>query len=446
MILRPSKKLLFTLLIFAALGVILGLLQIFAEQFSSQIFASELFLLASLGLIASAIYDLLQRTNLDALVAQRVLPSSFALHRQQQVRLSVENRLQRAMDITLSDGVPSFFRTSEFPMRQTVQQGQIAQFDYHVVPISRGEADFTPAYVQILSRFGFWEFCLRLGEHENAKVYPDFSAIINSVMFGVEKNLRFLGAHVAKKRGGGFEFNQLREFRSGDTLKQIDWKSTARLNTPISREFQEDRDQNIIFLLDCSRRMRAVENELSYFDYALNALLTSSYIALDKGDAVGVMTFSGNETWLSPLKGKNNVNRILNHLYDLQTSTQSSDYIRAAESLIKQHNKRSLIVLITNIRSEDQQDLSDAVAVLSKKHLVMVVALKETLLESVDNQSIDELSDANMYAGIKLFADKRDEMIKRMRAHGVTIVDATHRDLHVKLVSEYLRLKQSGRL
>ena len=350
------------------------------------------------------------------------------------------------MNISLSDGIPSCFQTSGFPMNQSVEPQQLAVFDYSVLPIRRGDAEFQAMFVQILSTFGFWEFCLRLGTQDAVRIYPDFSAIINSAMLGVEKNLRFIGAHISKKKGGGLEFNQLREFRSGDTLKQIDWKATARLDAPISKEFQEERDQNILFLLDCSRRMRAVEKELSYFDYALNALLTSSYIALDKGDAVGVMTFSGRNSWLSPLKGKANVSRILNHLYGLETSTQSSDYIQAAQDLMNQHNKRSLVVLMTNLRSEDQNDLYEAVSLLSKKHLVMVVTLRESILETINSDPVEDLSQANTYAGVKLFADQRDEMLTKMRAHGVAIVDATHKDLHVKLVLEYLRLKQSGRL
>jgi uncharacterized protein (DUF58 family) len=445
-IVRPSKKLLVTILVFGVAAIALAILKIIATDLSNSLYVDELFLLTSLSLLVICMLDFFQQKGIGALNAERVLPSSFALHRQQHVLVSVENRLEREMEIKLSDGIPSNFKVSDFPLHQIVKVGESALFNYNVIPARRGAAEFEPAFIQISSKHGFWEFCLRLGKIETARVYPDFSAIINSAMLGVEKNLRFIGAHVAKKKGGGLEFNQLREFRSGDTLKQIDWKTTARLESPISKEFQEERDQNIIFLLDCSRRMRAVENELSYFDYALNALLTSSYIALDKGDAVGVMTFSGHQSWLSPVKGKSSVNRILNHLYDLETSTQSSDYIHAAESLIKQHNKRSLIVMMTNLRAEDQQDLYDAVKLLSKKHLVMVVTLKESLLETIDADPVDNLSQANTYAGVKLFADQRDKMLTKMRAHGIAIVDATHKDLHVKLVSEYLRLKQSGRL
>jgi len=258
--------------------------------------------------------------------------------------------------------------------------------------------------------------------------------------------MRNMGAHIAKQKGEGMEFNQLREFREGDTLKQIDWKATARIGTPISREYQEEKDQNIVFLLDCSRRMRAMENNLSYFDYALNALLMSSYIALDKGDAVGVMTFSGEQSWLPPIKGKNSINTVLNHLYALETSTQSSDYVTAAEELLIKHRKRSLIILLTNVRDEDNADLQKAVEILRAQHLVMVVALQERMLEKVDEMPVTNLDNSLLYAATKQFEQSRKKMLALLKMQGVSVVDATHKNIHIQLVTEYLSLKQFGRI
>ena len=346
----------------------------------------------------------------------------------------------------VSDAVPPNFHGAVFPLIQQIEHDSRGHYEYSVVPKGRGLAVFEPAYVLVTSRYGFWEFVHRLGGHDESKVYPDFSAISNSFVFGVEQAMRNMGAHIAKRKGSGMEFNQLREFREGDTLKQIDWKATAKLGTPISREFQEEKDQNIVFLLDCSRRMRALEKNLSYFDYALNALLMSSYIALDKGDAVGVMTFSGEPSWLSPIKGKASINTILNHLYALKTSTQSSDYVTAAENLLLKQRKRSLIILLTNVRDEDNDDLEKAVGLLSKQHLVMVVALQERLLERVDDLPVEHVADAMLYAGTKHFELSRNKMLALLKARGVSVVDATHKNIHIKLVTEYLRLKQFGRI
>ncbi len=446
--LRPTLLLLRALGLMVAGGLTVGALRLWLGDSYAELVGllSNTWLLLLAGLAACALWDWLKGAPANQLHIQRKLPSSFSLNRAQNVRFELTNNSHRDLDVSLYDAYPEHFESSQFPLTQSISKNQKGVFEYTVIPKSRGLATFEPAYVLIRSHFGLWQFIKRLGPHDHAKVYPDFSAISNSFVFGVEQAMRNMGAHIAKRKGDGMEFNQLREFRDGDTLKQIDWKATARLGDLISREYQEEKDQNVVFLLDCSRRMRAMENNLSYFDYALNALLMSSYIALDKGDAVGVKTFSGEPSWLPPIKGKVAINTILNHLYALDTSTQSSDYVAAAQELLLKHRKRSLVILITNVRDEDNEDLNKAVEILSQQHLVMVVALQERLLEKVDGMEADTPNDALLYAGVKHFEQSRRKMLTRLKVSGVSVVDATHKNIHIQLVTEYLRLKQSGRI
>lgn len=445
---RPTPRLLRAVGAAAVAGLSIGVLRIWLESPSHALLSqlSGLWFLLLVALTTFALYDLLNGLPSEQLTVQRTLPNSFGLNRPQIIKFELINDSQANLDVELYDAVPNHFVSSDFPLQQVIDSNQKGVFEYSVIPKSRGLAEFEPAFVLIRSRYGLWQFIKRLGPPEAVKVYPDFSAISDSFIFGVEQTMRNMGAHIAKRKGDGMEFNQLREFREGDTLKQIDWKATARLGDPISREYQEEKDQNIVFLLDCSRRMRAVENNLSYFDFALNALLMTSYIALDKGDAVGVMTFSGEPSWQAPIKGKIAINTILNHLYALKTSTQSSDYVVAAENLLLKQRKRSLIILMTNVRDEDNEDLEKAVEILSQQHLVMVVALQERLLEGVNDMNVGSPSEALLYAGVKHFEHSRRKMLNRLKAGGVSVVDATHQNIHTQLVTEYLRLKQSGRI
>lgn len=443
---RPTPLLFKAFGIVAAIGFAIGLARTFSLDGDMVGFASTIWFMVAAGLLLLALYDALKNVKSTDFSVSRVLPNSFALNRPQSIQFMLENLTNRPLQVSLTDVIPHQFESGEFPLVQTIEAAHKGVFAYTVVPKQRGLATFDQAYVLVKSRFGFWQFLLRLGALDETKVYPDFSAVSNSFLFGVEQAMRNMGAHIAKRKGEGMEFNQLREFREGDNLKQIDWKATARLEMPISREYQEEKDQNVIFLLDCSRRMRAVEQNLSYFDYALNALLMSSYIALDRGDAVGVMTFSGEPSWLPPIKGKTSINQLLNHLYDLNTSTESSDYVTAAENLLLKHHKRSLVILLTNVRDEDSEDLQKAVATLSKQHLVMVVALQEGILSQVDTMPMQTQDDVMQYAGVKHFEHARKKMLSLLKAHGVSVVDATHKNIHIKLVSEYLMLKQYGRI
>jgi len=103
-------------------------------------------------------------------------------------------------------------------------------------------------------------------------------------------------------------------------------------------------------------------------------------------------------------------------------------------------------LLLTNVRDEDNEDLNKAVEILREQHLVMVVALQERLLEQVDDMPTDTPTDALLYAGTKHFEQQRHKMLARLRAGGVSVVDATHKNIHIQLVTEYLKLKQMGRI
>src|SRR5690606_41328078 len=178
-------------------------------------------------------------------------------------------------------------------------------------------------------------------------------------------------------RGLGLEFHQLREFRDGDTLRQIDWKATARKRTPIAREYQDERDQQIVVLLDCGRRMRSQDDELAHFDHALNACLLRSYVALRQGDAVGLATFAGEQDrYVAPLKGQAHISNLLNAVYTLDSTHRPADYAAAVNALLARQRRRALVVLVTNLRDEDDEELLGAVKRLGKQQRVLIASLR----------------------------------------------------------------------
>src|SRR5690606_39196186 len=205
----------------------------------------------------------------------------------------------------------------------------------------------------LTSQLGLWQRRMFCGESTTLKVYPNYAAVSQYAMLAMEQQSGQLGIRKQQRRGEGMDFHQLREFRQGDSLRQIDWNATARQRKLISKEYQDEKDQQILFLVDCGRRMRSHDGELSHLDHALNALLLMSYAALKQGDAVGMMSFGGEERWLKPVKGVANISRLLNLSYDLQASTRASDYSTAVRHLLTHHNKRALIVVLTDIQDEN---------------------------------------------------------------------------------------------
>jgi uncharacterized protein (DUF58 family) len=278
-------------------------------------------------------------------------------------------------------------------------------------------------------------------------VYPDFARLYGGQLLAVDNWLSQIGVRLRQRRGLGMEFNQLREFREGDSLRQMDWKATARHRTPIAREYQEERDQQIIFMLDCGRRMRSQDGDLSHFDHALNALLLLGYVALRQGDAVGLSTFaSEHNRHLAPVRGQSQLNLLLNSVYDLHSSQRPADYSAAVRQLLARQKRRALVVLMTNLRDEDDEELLAAVKQLERQHRVLVVSLREEVLDTIRQAPVETFDEALTYCGTIDFLNARAELQERLSAHGIAVLDSRPADLGAELVSRYLGWKKAGTL
>ncbi len=396
-------------------------------------------------LLVAALIDAVRRANSKQLSGERVLPVSLALGRLHNVVFVLRNESPQAISGIFQDATDQDIKAEGLPVHFSIAGDSSKELTYTLSPHKRGSRQLEPAYVKVLSEWQLWYFKCRLGQVDELRVYPDFSSILQSSFVGIEHQLALLGLHNAPKLGQGMDFKQLREFRDGDTLRQVDWKSTAKYNKPISKEYQDERDQDVIFLMDCSRRMRAKDGEMSHFDRSLNALLVTSYIALGKGDSVGVMSFSGESRWLPPLKGAHSINAILNHIYDLHSSPQSSDYLAAAQKLMQKHQKRALVILITTARKEDQGDLLAAAALLRQRHLLVIASLRENFLDESNEKPVADFADAMAYAGAHRYLQQQKELMNRLEAHNIFVTDSKPELLAVDIVRQYVALKKSGK-
>ena len=317
---------------------------------------------------------------------------------------------------------------------------------YRIRPKKRGDLQFGNVEVLSPSTLGLWQLHHWQQCASVIKVFPNFAAVSQFAMLAMEQQTSQMGVRLQQRRGEGMEFHQLRDFRQGDSLRQIDWNASARKRKVISKEYQEEKDQQIIFLLDCGRKMRNKDGDLSHFDHALNAILLMSYVALKQGDSVGLMSFAGQSRWLKPVKGVANMPKLLNHVYDLHATPSASDYSSVAKALLTRHNKRSLIIFVSNIRDENTDDLEPAIRILQKKHLVMVANLEEPVLHNITHQPVDNFKQALTYAGTIDYLDQRKVIERTLNQQGVITVNSLPNMLPVTLVNRYMEIKREGRL
>ena len=354
----------------------------------------------------------------------------------------------------LQDAHPASFEAQPMPQPFALARGQWTALTYRVRPLVRGDHRFGAVTLRLTSPLGLWQRTHTCDSPATMRVYPDFAKITQYMLLAVDHRLAQIGVLQRRRRGEGLDFQELREYRQGDTTHQIDWKATARYRKLISREYQDERDQCIVFMLDCGQRMRAHErgtgegaDALSHFSHTLNALLLLSYVALRQGDAVGVLTFAHPEPrYLPPRKSIATVNRILNGIFDLEPTLQTSDYVTAGEELARRLNRRALIVLLTNVRDEDDALLLPALRLLQRRHLVLLANLREMTLDTVARTPIATFDDALTYGAAAEYLRARARALARLRRSGVQLVDAYPSHLPRLLVNKYWEMKRTGRL
>jgi len=219
----------------------------------------------------------------------------------------------------------------------------------------------------------------------------------------------------------------------------------------VVRQYQDERDQTVMVLLDAGRRMRALEPGApgSHFDQTLNATMLLAWVALKEGDQVGVLTFGqeeGGQRYIAPRKGLSSLNTLMAQLHDLEPGDSASDYLAAANSLMAVQQRRALVIIITDFRDDDLPDLEPALSLLRSKHLVLLASLRERVTEDVAQQALTDTTTAAEVAAAHWQAQRREAAFKRLLARNHLMVDALPEQLAVAVVNRYHAIKRSHRL
>ncbi|WP_227430328.1 DUF58 domain-containing protein [Psychrobacter sp. I-STPA6b] len=358
---------------------------------------------------------------------------------------------------------------------------------YPVLPIERGTGYFGVAYLQLWSPFKLLRRQIILSENPESmtelantttktkylRVLADFSGLLSNQLAAVFEKSNDAGIQALAQQGHGSDFLKLREYSAGDAIRQIDWKASSRHRRMMSKAYEEDNDQQIILLLDCGEQMRHQDQaniadsqnsegrgaryktitdnvvqagrQLSYFDQVLNAALLLAYVANKQGDSVGLMTFGGVDMYIPPKKGVSLIRNLLNETADIKPTMQTSDYFTAAETLRSQLKKRSLVIIISNTRSEANDELSQAMQLLSHQHQVVFANLIEQDLEERlhgDNMP-QNFEDALLYHSLTGYEQSRQLLHQYLsQKTGALCLQTTANRLPIRLTQAYLSLKR----
>jgi uncharacterized protein (DUF58 family) len=228
----------------------------------------------------------------------------------------------------------------------------------------------------------------------------------------------------------------------------VDWRATSRRRKVIIREYQEEQDQQVLFLLDSGYRLHRMEESSGglQFDSALEAVLLLSWISLKHGDSVAVGSFGSHRRWLGPRKGISSFPVLMNGLYDLSSGPYPSSPFSALEDALARLRRRTFIILISNFREEDGESLSWILKRIERRHLLLLVSLKEKESEALASRRPREAEEALETAAAFSYLAGRRELYGSWEHSGLLTMESAAGDLSAAMINRYLQVKRSGRL
>jgi uncharacterized protein (DUF58 family) len=365
-----------------------------------------------------------------------------------QNRIQIDVRLRqgaRPLQVWLRDEPPLIFALAPAQQILTgqVTPGQVQQFSYQVRPPRRGDYRFGNLHLRWASMLGLLRCQACFPATEPVKVYPNLVDVKKYDLLLRKNRLWELGLRTTRVLGSGAEFERLRDYLPDDEYRRINWKATARRNKPISVEYETERSQNIIAILDVGRMMRSPVGDVAKLDYAINAVLLLAFVAAQKGDKLGLLVFSDSvQTWLAPRGGKGQFHRMLEQLYAVEGQPVEPDYQAAFGYFAAKQSKRSLVLVFTDLTgSISTATLVAQMGRLRSRHLPLLVTVRDPTVQRLAKQPVVDSTSLYQRTIAEKVLDERRLLLDRLQQQGVLTLDVAADELSMAVINRYLALK-----
>jgi uncharacterized protein (DUF58 family) len=363
------------------------------------------------------------------------------------VELVIENKLPYFIKAEIIDELPLQLQERNFTIKATLAANETASYKYSINPVERGTYDFGNVVVLFKSQLGLVLRRQKLGENDLVSVYPAFSQLGKYALIA-QTSTNDYGSKRMRKIGQSMEFEQIKEYVSGDDIRTINWKATARKGSLMINNYTDEKSQQVYIIIDKGRLMKMPFNGLSLLDYSINAALALSNICLQKQDKIGLVTF--NEKIGSILAADRKPiqrEKILQLLYKENTSFLESDFEMLYTQVRNKIKQRSLLILFTNFESNSGLKRQiNYLRSIAKHHLLLVVFFENTELTKLSVAHANTVEDVY----IKTIADKlayeKRMLIKELMQYGIIAIQSSPQSLTVNSINKYLELKSKQML
>lgn len=420
--------------------------------FGLSYFEPLLFNIAQLSLMVLAflfVVDLLIIfLGKNKIQAQRIVPEKFSNGDENAIQIHIDNQYPFTIYLEIIDEIPEQFQVRDFKLKEAISSNRSKSILYQLRPTKRGEYHFGNLNIYassiinlVAKRFRFNPGCM-------VPTYPSFKQLKKFELLNINRNSLDYGLKKVRRLGHTMEFEQIKEYVLGDDLRTINWKATAKKNQLMVNQFQDEKSQPIYSVIDKGRIMKMPFNGLSLLDYAINATLVISSIALKKHDKAGLFSFSKKvENMVVAERRYSQMQFVLEALYNIKTDFFESDFSRLYSCIKNNITQRSLLLLYTNFETLDGLNRQlPYLRAIAKSHLLVVIFFKNTELEIIINEKAQTIQQVYDKVIAEKFAFEKRLIVNELKKYGIHSILTTPESLTINTINKYLEIKARGLL
>lgn len=421
-------------------GVVIGLF-ILSYVFTVIFVVAQIILAIIISLIA---YDIVLLYSPNRRVkATRLCANRFSNGDENKVQIILESTFPFEILLEVIDEIPHQFQRRDINFRAKLSLYSSKILEYKLRPVKRGIYEFGLIRVYVSTNINMVKRRLNCDVEKSVEVYPSFLQLQKYELMAISSNLSELGIKKVRKIGHNIEFEHIKEYVEGDDYRTINWKATARNNDLMVNLYQDEKSQNVYSLIDKGRMMQMPFEGLSLLDFAINSSLVLSNIAIKKDDKAGIMTFDKSQDGFLPSgKRRNQMQLILNFLYNQTTSFGETDYANLYIQVERRLRRRSLLLLYTNFESIHSLDRQlPYLQKLSRSHLLVVIFFENTELDEIVNKKPKNTLDIYQKVIAEKFAYEKVQIVKTLRRYGIQAILSKPQELSIHVINKYIELK-----
>lgn len=378
--------------------------------------------------------------------AERITPEKLSNGDENPIIISIKNFYTFTIIVKVIDEIPFQFQVRNFELRRKIKNASQDEFQYKLRPIERGEYFFGNLNIYVFSPLRLISKRYKFNKDQMVPTYPSYIQLRKYDLIAFSNNLFQYGVKKIRRIGHTMEFEQIKEYVPGDDIRTLNWKSTAKKNSLMVNQFQDEKSQNVYMVIDKGRVMKMPFNGMSLLDYAINATLVLSNVILKKQDKAGMFSFSKKiENRVVAEKKSSQMQKILESLYNIKTNFYESDYSRLYVDIKKNINQRSLIVLYTNFETMDSLHRQlTYLKGIAKSHLLVVVFFQNTELNEITNRKATTIQEVYDKVIAEKFIFEKKLIVNELKKYGIHSVLTQPESLTLDTINKYLEIKARG--